>query len=59
MKATTILAIFVIFSAVGAMALVPLISVASPAHARGATNLKFGGFHLVITPSGHFHFNFK
>jgi hypothetical protein len=38
---------------------VPLISVASPAHARGATNLKFGGFHLVITPSGHFHFNFK
>jgi hypothetical protein len=59
MNATTILAICVIISAVGAVASVPLLSMAAPAYARGATNLKFGGFHAVITPSGNFHFNFK
>ncbi len=59
MKATTILAIFAIISAVGVVASVPLLSMAAPAYARGATNFKIGGFHIVGTPSGNFHFNFK
>lgn len=26
---------------------------------NGATNIKLGGAHLVLTPSNNFHFNFR